>query len=221
MYDFLASAGGQVLISYSTLLSIVNPFGMAFIFEDMTRWVSHEQRETIARRVALYSFGVIVVSSAVGSYVLNFFGISIAALRIAGGLAIATSGWHLLYAAEPERKQGAPTAMDTAPIDSMVFFPLTMPMTTGPGAISAAIALFANQQPRPGGYLSALATATVSGAAVALTIYVCYRSSRWVSENVGVEATRIITRLAAFLIFCVGVQIVLMGVLEALHEIAA
>lgn len=217
MRNFLESVSGEFLISYSTLLSIVNPFGMAFVFEDMTRWVGPVQQERIARRIGVYSFAVIVVSSAVGSYVLNFFGISMAALRIAGGLAVALAGWRLLNEPEPERKQGTPTAMDTAPVEDMVFFPLTMPLTTGPGTISAAIALFANQQPRPGGYFSALATAALSALAVAFTIYFCYRSSRWVSDNVGIETTRVVTRLAAFLILCVGVQIVLTGVLEGIR----
>lgn len=87
-----AHLAGAFAIGYTTLISIINPFGVAFIFHDMTRGLDKSQRQWMALRVAIYSFAILVISSVMGSYILNFFGVSIAALRIAGGIVVAFAG---------------------------------------------------------------------------------------------------------------------------------
>ncbi len=131
------------LFGFSTLISIINPFGIAFVFHDMTRWLTPRERSRLARQIDIHSFIVVVIAMFLGSRVLSFFGISLEALRIGGGLAVAASGWTMLRA-EPAAKE-APKAMDTAPIERMAFFPLTLPLTTGPGSIAASIALGAER----------------------------------------------------------------------------
>ena len=132
------------LFGFSTMLSIINPFGIAFVFHDMTRWLTNGERARLARQIGINSFIVLVVAMFLGSRVLSFFGISLEALRIGGGLAVAAAGWSMLRA-EPTESTSPPAAMDTAPIERMAFFPLTMPLTTGPGSIAAAIALGAER----------------------------------------------------------------------------
>jgi multiple antibiotic resistance protein len=210
----------EFLIAYSTLISIINPFGLAFVFQDMTRGLPAATRHFLSFRVAVYSFCVLMISSTLGSYILSFFGITVPALRIAGGITVALAGWNLLNKPDmPVDEEVPATDMPRASIEAMAFYPITMPLTTGPGSVSAAIALAANRTSDitiPRLFLEMLVVSTV----VALTIYVCYRWSAWVSQHIGVAATRIFTRISAFLLLCVGVQIIITGVTEVLRGVA-
>jgi multiple antibiotic resistance protein len=208
------------LFGFSTLISIINPFGIAFVFRDMTRWTTPQERAALARAIAVNSFVVILASLFLGARVLAFFGISLEALRIGGGLAVAVSGWQMLRA--PVDTDAAPKAMDTAPIQAMAFFPLTVPLTTGPGAISAAIALGADRSSLSGGQLLiGGASAVLVASAVAVAIWLSYRYADAIARRLGPQGTLIVTKLAAFLLLCVGVQIILTGVTDALVHIIA
>lgn len=208
------------LFGFSTLISIINPFGIAFVFHDMTRWLTARERARLARQIGVNSFIVLVVALFLGSRVLSFFGISLEALRIGGGLAVAVSGWTMLRA-PPERAK-APEAMDTAPIERMAFFPLTMPLTTGPGSIAASIALGAERSTEGQGLLLASALSSVLVAAsVAACVWIAYAKAEAIARRIGPQGTLIATKLTAFLLLCIGVQIILTGVTDALRPLLA
>lgn len=99
----------------------------------------------------------------------------------------------------------------------MAFYPLTMPLTTGPGSVAAAIALVVNGPFGADRFIGIVIQVAVVAVAVSTTIYVCYRWSGWLSRHLGVAATRIIMRIAAFLLLCVGVQIIITGVLDVMR----
>lgn len=203
------------LLAGSALFSIVNPIGGSLIFAQVTADRSHADRLGLARRIAVYALIVMLVSLWLGAYVLAFFGITIAALRIAGGLVVATSGWRLLMTPErhEDRKQAQADEAKNAPED-VAFFPLTMPITTGPGTIAVAIALGANRPPE-GGALAAFATGvSLAAAATAVAIWLAYSWADWITGLLGPSAVRVIGRLAAFILLCVGVQITLNGTLD-------
>ena len=206
------------LFGFSTLLSIINPFGIAFVFHDMTRWLTPRERSRLARQIGINSFIVIVAAMFLGSRVLSFFGISLEALRIGGGLAVAASGWTMLRA-EPEAK-AAPTAMDTAPIERMAFFPLTLPLTTGPGSIAASIALGAERTSTSQDVLlvSALSSLLVA-ASVSACVWLAYAYAEAIARRIGPQGTLIATKLTAFLLLCIGVQIILIGATDALRPL--
>ncbi len=208
------------LFGFSTLISIINPFGIAFVFHDMTRWLTARERARLARQIGINSFIVIVAAMFLGSRVLSFFGISLEALRIGGGLAVAASGWTMLRA-EPEAKE-APKAMDTAPIERMAFFPLTLPLTTGPGTIAASIALGAERSAASQGVLlvSALSALLVA-ASVGACIWLAYAYAEAIARRIGPQGTLVATKLTAFLLLCIGVQIMLIGVSDALRPLLA
>jgi multiple antibiotic resistance protein len=104
-------------------------------------------------------------------------------------------------------------------VSRMIFFPLTVPLTTGPGTIAAAIALGANRQGELRGVLFSSATSLAVAAAVAVTIYSAYRNAGRMARLAGPEGTRVITRLSAFLLLCVGVEIMLTGATDALRPL--
>ena len=147
-----STANIAFLLAFPSLFSIINPIGGALIFSVYTRAFSRPDRLTTAELVGLYSLMIMFCALWGGAYVLSFFGVSIDALRIAGGTVVALSGWHLLNSGDqhPDRKtsdhQPATGDADDDP-KQVAFFPLTLPFTTGPGTIAVAITLGA-ERPR-------------------------------------------------------------------------
>ena len=162
------------LLVYAGLFPIVNPVGSAPIFLGLTRHSSAQERNTLAGRVAFNGFLLLLGSLFVGSHVLEFFGITLPVVRIAGGLVVTSFGWNLLHSSgETAEQEEAQAERKRAPaIDA--FYPLTMPLTVVPGSISVAITLGSR---RPEGasdleQLALLGAAAVAGLiAIALTIF--------------------------------------------------
>ena len=137
----------SILLIVAGLFPIINPPGAGFIVLSLVPHATDAERAEMARRIALNSFAILVVSLSVGAYVLSFFGISIPVLRIAGGLVVAKAGWDLLQSAtnddddEPRASAPATEPVRTRSMRARAFYPLTLPITVGPGSISVAIAL--------------------------------------------------------------------------------
>lgn len=208
--------GVLFLLVFAAAFPIVNPAGSALIFLDITRNAGHRLREELARRIALYSFIVLNVSLFVGSWVLAFFGISVPALRVAGGIVVAAAGWKFLqeHDAEPVTPGVVQENGSREAYLAMAFYPFTMPITTGPGTISVMIALgtsHATNDPLQHRFLFDLA-ALAANAALALLVYFCFAFAGRVQRILGNTATTILLRLSAFILFCIGVQILLSGI---------
>ena len=208
------------LMAFPALFSIVNPITGAFIFREATADRTHAERVRLARRVALYSLIVMLVALGAGSYVLAVFGISIAALRIAGGLVLALFAWELLGAPEKreDRKIEQASSASDSPPEDVAFFPLTLPFTTGPGTISVAVALGAGHPQN--GVAWFFAGVTLAAAALAVVIGLMYAFADRLSAVLGRAGNRTVTRLSAFLLFCIGVQLLINGVVAVLEPLA-
>jgi len=165
--------------------------------------------------VAISAFGVLVVSLFAGAVILRFFGISLPALRIGGGLVVAVSGWQMLHEKPPPEGQPNVAPPSSEALKRMIIFPLTIPLTTGPGTIATAIALSANQPAALQGALVSLIVAI----AISVTILNAYTYSGSMARLFGREGTYTVTRISAFLLLCVGVQIMLTGTLEAVRSL--
>jgi MarC family membrane protein len=142
-----------ILLVVPALFAIVNPPGAAFIFNEVTAHLTAAQRRVLSDKVAFYSLGVMLGALWLGSYILEFFGISLAALRIAGGAVVAVRAFDLLNAPErtEARKQQQAESGTGEDITAMAFFPLTLPFTTGPGTIAVCVALGAQRPAAAGG----------------------------------------------------------------------
>ena len=207
----------EFLLAFPALFSIVNPVSGAFIFSTVTVGLDAAEHASLARRVALNSFVVMMVTLWAGSYVLNFFGISLAALRCAGGLLLALSAWGRLNAPEQQEARKQQQVAERGARQDIALFPLTFPFTTGPGTISVAIAL-GSARPPPGGGQLLLFFVGLSGAAVATaaTVWACYGAADRLYRRLGANGARTVTRLFAFLLLCIGVQILITGVQNVL-----
>lgn len=211
----------DILFGFTGLISIINPIGIAFVFLDRTASLTTEERTALARKIAINVLCVLLVAFFIGTPILHFFGISMQALRIGGGLAVAVGGWQMLNApdtapvAEPAVKR-----VDADSATSKAFFPLTVPLTTGPGSIATAIALNANRTHKLSAFVLSSIASVVISLTVAVTVYLIYSRAVIFAKYLGVEGTKVAMRVSSFLLLCIGVQIMLTGFSEFLIPIA-
>jgi multiple antibiotic resistance protein len=201
------------LLVFAALFPIVNPPGTALLFLAMTRRGTHADRAALARRIAIYAFMIMVASLYIGAFVLALFGISIPVLRVAGGIVVALTGWQLLHGEDLGDNAEAQRAGDAA-LHRMAFYPLTMPLTTGPGTIAVTIALGAGRPETVGHFDLFGVGALLAALAVALLILVCYRNADRVEQVVGKTASDAMAKLFAFILICIGIEIFWAGFSE-------
>jgi multiple antibiotic resistance protein len=216
----LTDAIGGFLLAFSALLSIVNPFAGALIYSQVTAGLSIDDRSALAWRVALYSGIVMLTALWFGTPLLSFFGISLAALRIAGGFVVAARAWEMLSGPEVQEDRKQQQVAPAGDAGEAAFYPLTMPFTTGPGTISVAIALSANGPPFARNGIPFFSGASLAAVSVAVLVGICYASADRIVSIIGKGRSRVFTRLTAFILLCIGVQIALTGVQDILVSLA-
>ena len=210
----------NILLVYAALLPIVNPLGMAPIFAAMTDGYDDGVRRTVAMRVAINGLVLLMASLLIGSYVLDFFGVSLAAVQLGGGLIVMISGWRILNQQSNLSEKQVPAAASSDTILSKAFYPLTMPLTVGPGSIAVALTLGSNlhEQQRNMQLIQSALVSTIGIALIGVTIYLCYRYSDVLERLLGATGTSIVVRLSAFILVCIGIQIMFNGADEFYTE---
>lgn len=210
----LVNFGSVVMLAVGVLLPIVDPLGGAPIYLAMTTGLTSVERSRMARLVAINSFLLLLSSALIGAYVLDFFGLSIPAVQVAGGAVVCMLGWSLLNSPTSPTALGRNDARTSTPedLEQRAFYPMTMPLTVGPGSISVALTLGATPPPglRPL-LLTALAHA-VGILLVAISVFLCYRYADRIVSKLGATGTSVVVRLSAFILLCIGVQICWNGV---------
>ena len=199
------------LLVYAGLFPIVNPIGGAPIFLGLTRRCDDHQRNALALRVAFNSFFLLLGSLLAGSYILEFFGITLPIVRIAGGLVVSVAGWNLLQKGDDDGTDAHAAHEPVKPHDG--FYPLTMPITVGPGSIAVAITIGSQRPPFANlPQVALLGGAAVAGLiAIAATIFVCYRFAEDTVGALGERGTDVFVRLSAFILLCIGIGIIWNG----------
>lgn len=214
---------------FAALFPIVNPLGGAPIFYEMTRACAPQVRASLAMKVAIYGFILLVVSLVAGSRILTFFGISLPVLRVAGGLVVTFVGWNILHQGDASAEK-APDATATRDVDVLrveqqAFYPLTMPLTMGPGSIATAIALGSQGTFNPAdgyGHMIIEAMGALSGiAAVSASVYFAYRYASDIERFLGPNGTNVLVRLFAFILLCIGMQIMWLGIRDLVASLPA
>jgi multiple antibiotic resistance protein len=206
--------GSVVMLAVGALLPIVDPLGGAPIYLAMTASLTSVERSRMAKAVAINSFLLLVASALIGAYVLDFFGLSIPSVQVAGGIVVCMIAWSLLNSpnSPPALDRNSPQTARPDDLSQRAFYPMTMPLTVGPGSISVALTLGANP---PLGFRSLLLTALAHAVGillVALGVYLCYRYAERILRKLGATGTSVVVRLSAFILLCIGVQICWNGV---------
>ena len=193
---------------YAGLFPIGNPVGNAPIFLALTRHCTDRERRALAIRVAINGFFLLFGSLVLGSYVLEFFGLSIPVVQVGGGLVVSALGCRLLLDSSAIDRRAPET---TGSRRGFAFYPLTMPLTVGPGSIAVAITIGANH-PQSMRSLFINSSATLIGVTlVAAAVFVTYRYAGRMGRIIGEIGMNVLLRLSAFIMLCIGIQSVWNG----------
>ena len=202
---------GAFLLTFAGLFPIVNPIEAAPFFLGLTNGMSSAERTLLARKVAINGFALLLGSLVLGPWLLKFFGIELPVVRIAGGLVVTALGWKLL-SQENWSDHGTVQAGAERKVGS--FYPLTMPLTVGPGSMSVAITI-GSRRPATETHWTEMAFHAVGAlagvVAIAITIYIAYRFAEGLARALGQTGLEVLVRLSAFILMCIGIEIVWNG----------
>ncbi len=210
-----------MLLILTTLFPVVNPLGGAPIFLSLTHYYSEEDRKLLSRRIAMNGFILLIVSYLIGTYILAFFGISLPVVQVGGGLVVISAAWAMLNDNDEERvsRQEVSRSVELTGLSRKAFYPLTLPLTVGPGTISVAITLGANGPHRGLPLLYAIIGALIGLVLIAASIFLCYSFADQLAKVLGATGMSVIMRLSSFLLLCIGVQILWNGVSALLKSL--
>jgi multiple antibiotic resistance protein len=221
MAGALSELAKNTLLVVGALFPIVNPIGNTPIFLSLTRGLSSGGRTALARMIALNGLILILTSIFIGTHILAFFGISLPVVQVGGGLVVISTGWTLLRQPNDDETggNGARPDCNEANYARQAFYPLTLPLTVGPGSISVAIAVGANRPegsewrwPLIGGML-------LGSALISASIYLSYRFAERLGRTLGDSAMNVIIRMSSFILVCIGVQILWHGLSALLRTV--
>jgi len=210
---------GAILLVVGALLPVVNPPGCAPLFLRMTAGCDEATRASLARHIALNSFFLLLGSMLFGSFVLRLFELSVAVVQVAGGAIVCALGWRLLN--DDPKTDHIPVDPQQASLAALAqsFYPLTLPLTVDPGAMSVAVTIGANHANSFERVMIQLLAAIIGVGIVALAILMTYRYAERFARWVGHNGMMVVLRLSAFIVLAIGVQITWNGIKVLLKEV--
>lgn len=199
---------------FAALFSVLNPIGTVPIFVGLTHDDSNAERSRISLWTAINVFIILIVSFFAGQYVLTFFGISIDALRIAGGLVILSSGFSLL-SGKINKKRGINKKIenDAQSRNDIALTPLAIPMLAGPGSISLLIAFYQEHH-----QINEIIISCLAIFAIALTIFIILKSAHYLARILGASGIVAISRIVGFIVIAIGIQYIVSSIINIIKS---
>jgi multiple antibiotic resistance protein len=218
MTELVPQAAKNLLLVIVALFPIVDPLGASPFFLALTKEYAPEARKALSWRIATYSLFLLIGSYFVGTYILAFFGLSLPVVQLGGGLIVIATGWAMLTQRDDEKHDVHRTVQ---PQDTFrqAFYPLTLPLTVGPGSISVAITLGANAAHHHALHPLTILTALVGLVLIAISILLCYAFADRLAQILGATGMMVILQLSSFLLVCIGVQIAWNGIRALLESV--
>lgn len=212
-----------VFLGFIALFPVVNPIGTALMVDPYFTGLSRSERVSAARKVSVYALIICVFTLFTGHWILELFGLSVPIIQLGGGIMICKIGWEFLTS---DKSSDAPDPVvqdsdnkEFARLEGKLFYPITFPITTGAGTIAVLFTLSAHVQEKTfSGYMLNNAALLISILGICILIFIFYMNAGRLIRYMGSQNEKIVNRLMAFLIFCVGLQIAVGGITELIHR---
>lgn len=200
-------------VAFITLFPPVNPIGTSFIIDPILGRLNRKQRVLAAKKIAFYCFCICVTTIIIGSWILKLFGLSLPIVQIGGGLIICNMGWNLLNSDATSSDKTIQPEDNFSRVEQSLFYPISFPMTCGAGTISVLLTLSASHSSKIiEDYLLHTSALLVGATAMIFAIYICILNTHIILEKIGERGQQIVNRLSAFIVLCVGLQIIWEGI---------
>jgi len=208
--DFLSPAGGFLITSLISLFIIIDPPGNIFPFLALSAGFAPTTARSLAWRACLYAFIILALFIGVGRIILQFFGITLPAFQIAGGLILFRIAVDMLEGRGHFNRIDTSSSLNAADYRDVALVPLAVPLLSGPGAISTVLVLTSRSK----NYLED-SLILLSLALVLLSAYVCFRFARSLVDHLKEARIRLLTRLMGLILAALAVQFILEGLMTA------
>lgn len=208
-----------VFIGFVALFPVVNPIGTAFIVSPYFAKLTRKERVSVVKRIVLYAFLICTIALFTGHWILELFGLSVPIIQLAGGIMICKIGWEFLASDKTDTPTQTPEdnpAMNSlSGLENKIFYPITFPVTTGAGTLAVLFTLSTKVEVTDiSQYLVNIGALMVSILLMCILIFLFYTNANRLINYMGSHNEKIINRLMAFLIFCVGLQIAVDGITQ-------
>ena len=201
-----------VLLSFSSIIIVVNPLAATLIFVSLTGTMDQAAKLKVARDSTEFALAILLIFTVAGGWILQLFGISIEAFRIAGGLLLFGIGMDMVYAKTSRTQMTATEKYEGQDADDIAVMPLAIPMIAGPGAITSAIVLM--NEATAMGFAAIVVVPVAAVTAVGIT-YVMMRHSDVIVRRIGQREYRVVNRLMGMLLIAISVQFIIIGLRTA------
>ena len=201
-----------VLLSFSSIIIVVNPLAATLIFVSLTGTMDQAAKLKVARDSTEFALVTLLIFTVAGGWILQLFGISIEAFRIAGGLLLFGIGMDMVYAKTSRTQMTATEKYEGQDADDIAVMPLAIPMIAGPGAITSAIVLM--NEATAMGFAAIVVVPVAAVTAVGIT-YVMMRHSDVIVRRIGQREYRVVNRLMGMLLIAISVQFIIIGLRTA------
>jgi len=208
-------------ISFTALFPLVNPFGSALVFLGMVGVTEASVYKSLARKIAITTAVFLLILDVAGSAVLKVFGISLPVVQLSGGLVVAAMGWKLLNQKDAaEAHEPAPVLSDTSSLQRKIFYPLTFPLTAGPGTLVVTLTLSAHASRGKLVHIVLAQAGVIAGMLLmCVVVFVAYAWAPRITAKVSPSTVHGILRVIAFVLLCIGVQIAWNGLSSLLSTV--
>ncbi len=219
-----------VFLGVIALFPVYNPIGTAFVINPLFDGESKENRAKYVLQVAFLVFYFSVVIAFSGHWILKLFGISVPIVRTMGGLVIMNIGWKMLNGKDEHVDEADHIEANKDLIDdkkahtgqesvaSKLLYPITFPMTAGPGVISVLLTLSSHSSDKGfTNYVYNMSAVILSIVIMCVVIYFIYKNTNWITEKLGEKNKQIINKIMSFIILCVGAEILVTGLVSIIE----
>ncbi len=214
MIDFIQSETQFFIFCLTTLFTLINPIGITPLLVVMTERFSKDERINIAKKGSLTAFTTLILFAILGSFIFNFFGITIEAFQIMGGILFFRNGLRMLDAKVGRSRTTPAEQEESQESDDIAISPIGIPLIAGPGAITATM-LLSSQTPK----LYSYATIGLSISVVLSFVYLILRNGDVLIRVLGTSIMRIIQRLMGLILLVIAVQFVINGTVSVLKPL--
>ena len=200
-----------IALTVGALFPIMNPFSTAPLFLSLTARMQPAKRNREALMACIYAFGILVIFLLLGAAIIDFFGISVPGIRVAGGLIVSAIGLRMLFPAPVNGASGTPRLMPAE--EEIAFTPLAMPSLAGPGSISVVVTAASQVRAHHAGNYVQVYLGIVIGMAFTIVIaWLVLRTATSLARVLGPSGIDAMTRIFGFLLVCIGIQFLLTGI---------
>jgi len=205
--------------SFITLFPVVNPIGTSFILNPILSEFELKDQRHIAKKIALYTFILSLVTVVIGQYILQLFGLSIPIVQLAGGIIISKMGWEFMSDKKSKKEANISAESGLNSTKNQLFYPLTFPITAGAGTISVLLTLTAHSTStdivKRITHMGAIMAAVLI---ISITIYIFFSNTSRIINRWGESGRNIANKISAFLVFAVGLNILIHGLFNVIRN---